>query len=108
MALSNDSIFIENMAFLFIADPSLSTSVGSEDGTGDNTDDEQSKKSQKKRGIFPKAATNIMKAWLFQHLTVSTYSRYSYSIEPQSFRPKMSKVHLKTTKVDKAFFILRR
>ncbi|XP_015763861.1 PREDICTED: homeobox protein Meis1-like isoform X3 [Acropora digitifera] len=50
-------------------DPSLNTSVGSEDGTGDNTDDEQSKKSQKKRGIFPKAATNIMKAWLFQHLT---------------------------------------
>ncbi|RMX36478.1 hypothetical protein pdam_00010040 [Pocillopora damicornis] len=50
-------------------DPSLNTSVGSEDGNGDNTDDEQSKKSQKKRGIFPKAATNIMKAWLFQHLT---------------------------------------
>ena len=70
MALANDSIFIENMACLFISDPSLNTSVGSEDGTGDNTDDEQSKKSQKKRGIFPKAATNIMKAWLFQHLTV--------------------------------------
>lgn len=72
MALGNDSIFLENMACLFISDPSLNTSVGSEDGTGDNTDDEQSKKSQKKRGIFPKAATNIMKAWLFQHLTVST------------------------------------
>ena len=70
MALGNDSIFLENMACLFISDPSLNTSVGSEDGTGDNTDDEQSKKSQKKRGIFPKAATNIMKAWLFQHLTV--------------------------------------
>ena len=25
---------------------------------------------QKKRGIFPKAATNIMRAWLFQHLNV--------------------------------------
>jgi len=70
VALGNDSIFLENMACLFISDPSLNTSVGSEDGTGDNTDDEQSKKSQKKRGIFPKAATNIMKAWLFQHLTV--------------------------------------
>lgn len=28
----------------------------------------------KKRGIFPKMATNIMKAWLFQHLTVSYFS----------------------------------
>ncbi|CAH8488916.1 unnamed protein product [Heterobilharzia americana] len=26
-------------------------------------------KRQKKRGIFPKVATNIMRAWLFQHLT---------------------------------------
>lgn len=25
----------------------------------------------KKRGIFPKPATNIMRAWLFHHLTVS-------------------------------------
>ena len=24
----------------------------------------------KKRGIFPKPATNILRAWLFQHLTV--------------------------------------
>lgn len=90
MALGNDSIFIESMACLFISDPSLNTSVGSEDGTGDNTDDEQSKKSQKKRGIFPKAATNIMKAWLFQHLTVrvtrgaSTRGTLLYSIEPRT------------------------
>ena len=70
----------ENMACLFISDPSLNTSVGSEDGNGDNTDDEQSKKSQKKRGIFPKAATNIMKAWLFQHLTV----RYFVSLRVSS------------------------
>ncbi|VEL27229.1 unnamed protein product, partial [Protopolystoma xenopodis] len=28
-------------------------------------------KRQKKRGIFPKVATNIMRAWLFQHLSVS-------------------------------------
>jgi hypothetical protein len=27
-------------------------------------------KRAKKRGIFPKVATNIMRAWLFQHLTV--------------------------------------
>ncbi|KAF3702510.1 Homeobox protein Meis2 Meis1-related protein 1 [Channa argus] len=36
-------------------------------GTGD--EDDQEKKRQKKRGIFPKVATNIMRAWLFQHLT---------------------------------------
>jgi len=32
-------------------------------------EDEEKQKKQKKRGIFPKMATNIMKAWLFQHLT---------------------------------------
>ncbi|XP_026856613.1 homeobox protein Meis2b [Electrophorus electricus] len=36
-------------------------------GTGD--EDDPDKKRQKKRGIFPKVATNIMRAWLFQHLT---------------------------------------
>ena len=33
-------------------------------------DEDKEKRKQKKRGIFPKMATNIMKAWLFQHLTV--------------------------------------
>nr|CAD57729.1 homothorax 2 [Cupiennius salei] len=44
-------------------------SVCSGDGSGDEDDDERGKKRQKKRGIFPKVATNIMRAWLFQHLT---------------------------------------
>lgn len=44
--------------------------MGSGDGTGDDDDDDRNKKRQKKRGIFPKVATNIMRAWLFQHLTV--------------------------------------
>ncbi|XP_023240613.1 homeobox protein Meis1-like [Centruroides sculpturatus] len=44
-------------------------SIGSGDGTGDDDDDDRGKKRQKKRGIFPKVATNIMRAWLFQHLT---------------------------------------
>ncbi|XP_032232501.1 homeobox protein Meis1 isoform X2 [Nematostella vectensis] len=49
---------------------SLNASIGSDDGGSETADDDQGgKKSQKKRGIFPKAATNIMKAWLFQHLT---------------------------------------
>lgn len=41
-----------------------SVGSGGEDDLDDNT-----KKRQKKRGIFPKVATNIMRAWLFQHLT---------------------------------------
>merc|ERR1711963_381756 len=45
-------------------------SVGSGDGTdGCDDDDPTSKKNAKKRGIFPKVATNILRAWLFQHLT---------------------------------------
>ncbi|XP_045115721.1 homeobox protein homothorax-like isoform X23 [Portunus trituberculatus] len=42
-------------------------SIGSGEGTEE--DDDASKKNQKKRGIFPKVATNILRAWLFQHLT---------------------------------------
>ncbi|XP_050427305.1 homeobox protein Meis1 isoform X2 [Adelges cooleyi] len=47
-------------------------SIGS--GDGDDMDDgdgsgKKSGSSQKKRGIFPKVATNILRAWLFQHLT---------------------------------------
>jgi len=53
----------------FVGDAS-NASVGSGEGTGDD-DDEGGKKNQKKRGIFPKVATNILRAWLFQHLTVS-------------------------------------
>lgn len=45
-------------------------SIGSGDGTdGCDDDDPSSKKNSKKRGIFPKVATNILRAWLFQHLT---------------------------------------
>ncbi|KAG8232823.1 hypothetical protein J437_LFUL012966 [Ladona fulva] len=44
-------------------------SIGSGEGTGEEDDDAGGKKNQKKRGIFPKVATNILRAWLFQHLT---------------------------------------
>ncbi|XP_076666990.1 meis homeobox homothorax isoform X4 [Andrena cerasifolii] len=44
-------------------------SIGSGEGTGEEDDDSTGKKNQKKRGIFPKVATNILRAWLFQHLT---------------------------------------
>uniref|UniRef100_A0A8C4Q7B6 Meis homeobox 2a n=1 Tax=Eptatretus burgeri TaxID=7764 RepID=A0A8C4Q7B6_EPTBU len=46
----------------------MDNSVASE-GTGDDDDPDKDKKRQKKRGIFPKVATNIMRAWLFQHLS---------------------------------------
>lgn len=47
----------------------------SRSGSGDCSGDEGSEingsnsRREKKRGIFPKLATNIMRAWLFQHLT---------------------------------------
>jgi len=44
-------------------------SIGSGDGTVDDDLDNNASKRNKKRGIFPKVATNIMRAWLFQHLT---------------------------------------
>ncbi|ESN89873.1 hypothetical protein HELRODRAFT_155469 [Helobdella robusta] len=49
----------------------LDNSVGSGDGTADEDQEMNGSlaKQQKKRGIFPKIATNIMRAWLFQHLT---------------------------------------
>lgn len=61
-----------NPGFGFCPGDGLDNSVASP-GTGDDDDPDKDKKRQKKRGIFPKVATNIMRAWLFQHLTVSTY-----------------------------------
>jgi hypothetical protein len=47
-------------------------SVGSGDGLMDDDSESSLSRQQKKRGIFPKVATNVMRAWLFQHLTVRT------------------------------------
>lgn len=60
---------------LFSGDAS-NASIGSGEGTGEEDDDTNGKKNQKKRGIFPKVATNILRAWLFQHLTVSSLIFY--------------------------------
>ena len=58
--------------FLFyVLGDASNASIGSGEGTGEEDDDSSGKKNQKKRGIFPKVATNILRAWLFQHLTVS-------------------------------------
>lgn len=53
----------------------LDNSVGSNEQSGDDDLEENSsnKKRQRKRGIFPKVATNMMRAWLFQHFSVSTH-----------------------------------
>lgn len=37
---------------------------------GEDEELDQEPRRNKKRGIFPKVATNIMRAWLFQHLSV--------------------------------------
>ena len=66
MSLTN----LINIHFLFPGD-GLDNSVGSGEGTADEDCEDRNPKRQKKRGIFPKVATNIMRAWLFQHLTVS-------------------------------------
>lgn len=58
---------------LFFAGDASNASIGSGEGTGEEDDDSSGKKNQKKRGIFPKVATNILRAWLFQHLTVSVF-----------------------------------
>ncbi|KAF5275004.1 hypothetical protein FQA39_LY06941 [Lamprigera yunnana] len=62
-------------------------SVGSGEGTGEEDDDTNGKKNQKKRGIFPKVATNILRAWLFQHLTFILSYRYrSRTVACDGFR----------------------
>uniref|UniRef100_A0AAQ5XTF4 Homeobox domain-containing protein n=1 Tax=Amphiprion ocellaris TaxID=80972 RepID=A0AAQ5XTF4_AMPOC len=40
--------------------------------TGEEDETDRDRRNNKKRGIFPKVATNIMRAWLFQHLSVSS------------------------------------
>lgn len=67
--------------FFFLPGDGLDNSVASP-GTGDDDDPDKDKKRQKKRGIFPKVATNIMRAWLFQHLTVSQDERESFVVLP--------------------------
>ena len=59
------------MVYFFITGSTLEGSTYSGDGGLEEDSDPGKKPQQKKRGIFPKQATNIMRAWLFQNLTVS-------------------------------------
>nr|XP_044615946.1 homeobox protein Meis3 isoform X5 [Equus asinus] len=49
----------------------LDTSVASPSSGGEDEELDQERRRNKKRGIFPKVATNIMRAWLFQHLSMT-------------------------------------
>ena len=71
MIIKDKLLFLTSFFCFFFAGDASNASVGSGDGTdGCDDDDPTSKKNAKKRGIFPKVATNILRAWLFQHLTV--------------------------------------
>ena len=39
-------------------------------------DEPREKGKERKRGTFPKIATNILKSWLFQHLSVSEINHF--------------------------------
>jgi hypothetical protein len=85
----------------FFEGDNFDNSVGSGgDNTGGEDDlDDNSKKRQKKRGIFPKVATNIMRAWLFQHLTVSfrRFNRTNISYDEFIFLASISVRRTKET-----------
>lgn len=86
MLLPHEPSFNVCFIFFYLPGDASNASVGSGEGTGEEDDDTNGKKNQKKRGIFPKVATNILRAWLFQHLTVSTFNRFAsfiYWIIPQ-------------------------
>lgn len=78
---SHQTYFLFNLIsnpFLFLLSDlnsgvSSETMPDSEDSIFKDEEDDKDKRKQKKRGIFPKMATNIMKGWLFQHLNVSYF-----------------------------------
>ncbi|GLH06911.1 Uncharacterized protein GBIM_12504 [Gryllus bimaculatus] len=85
-ALSERSGGSPQSTFVVTSRDASNASIGSGEGTGEEDDDSNGKKNQKKRGIFPKVATNILRAWLFQHLTVSTRRAVSPKLAFSAFR----------------------
>lgn len=50
--------------------------------TGEEDESDRERRNNKKRGIFPKVATNILRAWLFQHLSVSKrLLRFGFTVD---------------------------
>uniref|UniRef100_A0A8D0CWU3 Meis homeobox 1 n=1 Tax=Sander lucioperca TaxID=283035 RepID=A0A8D0CWU3_SANLU len=71
--ITRSSVALDQVAYISLF-PSVCVCDGLDNSvaspsTGDDDDPDKEKKRNKKRGIFPKVATNIMRAWLFQHLT---------------------------------------
>ncbi|KAG2467140.1 MEIS1 protein, partial [Polypterus senegalus] len=82
----------------------LDNSVASP-STGDDDDPDKEKKHNKKRGIFPKVATNIMRAWLFQHLTavITSLKRFSGPVN-YIITPELAQAHqLQSSKLKPLF-----
>ena len=57
-------------------DHSVGDSSGHSSKRAKKEDKDDAKRQPKKRGIFPKQATNILRAWLFANLTVSLILLY--------------------------------
>ena len=75
-------------------------SPGSENISHCDQETKDTKVTQKKRGIFPKSATNIMKAWLFQHLTVGEVFLIAFTLIYLSPLGYMASVVLYHSKVE--------
>ena len=69
---SDDESIVSHDDFQSI--PTVQISPACPSAPGDLSDSdicEENERRQKKRGIFPKAATSLMRTWLFQHLNVT-------------------------------------
>ena len=77
--------------FIWFTGDASNASVGSGDGTDDcNGDDPGRKSKNSKKHSFPKLATNILRAWLFQHLTVSQFNLIDWILICLFWSPKPS------------------
>ena len=63
--------------FIWFTGDNSNASVASGDGTDDCNGDDPTSKKNKKRSIFPKVASNLLRAWLFQHFAVGQFDLIS-------------------------------
>lgn len=96
-------LFLIHLKLCLSPGDASNASIGSGEGTGEEDDESNGKKNQKKRGIFPKVATNILRAWLFQHLTVRTLSLSRSSL----FYPLKTTGHRQKQVSSKCFYLQR-
>ena len=60
--------------YIWFTGDNSNASVASGDGTDDCNGDDPTSKTNKKRSIFPKVASNLLRAWLFQHFAVGQFN----------------------------------